>query len=152
MSANEVQIFVPKYGQRLGQGFTKSEVLDSFIHPGRRTKANGYQSPASWITELADTRKAIQLCNVCASHFNPKRNHFRVRYVPDSSGATSGYVCNGQCDGCKERTENMGGGKLFLPEELWEAVSNDPQEARIRARMAWGKPKTNWRSKLFGRR
>lgn len=129
-------VLTPKYA-KLGQGFKRWEILNSFAHPGRRTVANGYQSPASWITELADSRKAILLCSWCDGKFNASREKYRLRYTRDPSGVTNGSVCNGMCDACKQNSADLGGGKLWVPEELWEQVSIDPERARINHRMAW---------------
>lgn len=137
---NNTRIFIPKHG-KLGQGFSRADIIDSMAHPGRRTSARGYQSPASWITELADGRKAILLCQICDAKFSASKNKYRLNYTPDPTGATSGYVCNGMCDACKEQTVNLGGGKLWIAEEYWAEVSVDPQVARRNARMAWGQPK-----------
>lgn len=131
------RIFVPKHGGKLGAGFSKKDVIDSYIHPGRRT--DGSQTPAHWITELADTRKAILLCSFCRQKFDFKKHKYRKNYTPDPTGVTSGYVCNGQCDACKQPTEHMGGGVLFIAEDYWEQICVDPQVARINARMAWRK-------------
>lgn len=135
--ANEAKIFIPKYGQKLGAGFKRWEILDSFAHPGRKTTPSGYQSPASWITELCDTRKAILLCSLCDRKFNANHMKYRLRYTRDPSGVTNGSVCNGMCDACKQPSADLGGGRLWVPAELWEAVSIDPEQARINHRMAW---------------
>jgi hypothetical protein len=134
---NKAIVVVPKY-HRLGEGFTKAEKLKALEHPGRRTRIAGYQSPATWITELSDMRKGILLCSFCKVNFNPRRNKYRRRFVPDPSGKTDGYQSNGQCDACKERTEAIGGGgTFFVAEEYWELVSIDPSEAKRRARQRW---------------
>jgi hypothetical protein len=128
---------VPKH-TKLGVGFSKEEIRDSFEHPGRRTDPRrGYQSPAGWLGDLSDARKVIILCSFCRTKFNPKRNKYRKLYVPDSSGKTDGYTANGKCDACKGQTANIGGGTIFISEETWEQVSMDPQEARRNARAAW---------------
>ena len=135
MSANEAQIFIPKHGQKLGEGFSRGEIIESFAYPGRRTRTPGYQSPATHVTNLADARQAIQLCEFCRVHFNPRKERYRIRFVP--SVDTSGYTATGPCDVCNQRTSKL---SVFVAEEIWEMVSCDPQEARIRARMAWQKP------------
>ena len=137
MFANAINVFVPKYGQKLGQGFKRWEILDSFAHPGRRTTANGYQSPAAWITELADTRKGILLCSWCDRKFDAGKEKYLLRYTRDPSGVTDGSLCNGMCDACKQPSADLGGGKLWVPAELWEQVSMNPEQARINHRMAW---------------
>ncbi|MAH45610.1 hypothetical protein CMI37_07260 [Candidatus Pacearchaeota archaeon] len=124
---------VPKY-HRLGEGFNKREHLKAMEHSGRRTKAHGYQSAASWITEKTDGRKGILLCKWCDHKFNPKRNKYRKRFVPDPSGVTSGFMANGMCNDCKQPTVNCGGGTFYVAEELWAKVSMDPAEARRRWR------------------
>jgi len=142
--------FVPKYG-KLGQGFKKWEIIDSFAHPGRRTTAKGYQSPATWITELADTRKAILLCSLCDRKFDASSFKYLLRYTRDPSGITNGSVCNGMCDACKQPTADLGQGKLWVAAELWDSVSTNPQQARINQRMAW-KPKKRFSLREFIRR
>src|SRR3990167_8989487 len=102
MSTDATRIFVPKYGGRLGEGFSRPEIIESYAWPGRRTKASGYQSPASCITDFADGRKAIQLCAVCRTHFNPRKEHYRIRWVPTEG--SSGYLTTGPCDACNQRT------------------------------------------------
>lgn len=132
MSANSISVFVPKHGGKLGEGFSRHEIIDSYAYPGRRTKPHGYTSAASEVTGLADARKAIQLCEVCRLHFNPRKEHYRIRFVPSID--TSGYTASGRCDACLQYSATNA---IFVSEETWEAVSCDPQEARIRARMAW---------------
>ena len=135
MSGDNVSIFVAKYGGKLGEGFSKPEIIDSLAWQGRRTKAHGYQSAASTVTNFEDLRKAIQLCEICRIHFNPRKARYRIRYVPSIN--TSGFIATGPCDACNQRVSTL---SVFEPEEIWEAVSCDPQETRIRARMAWQKP------------
>ena len=132
MSVSPINIFVPKHGGKLGEGFARHEIIDSYAYPGRRTKSHAYTSPASEVTGLADARKAIQLCEVCRLHFNPRKEHYRIRFVPSID--TSGYTASGRCDACLQHGATNA---IFVPEEIWEAVSCDPQETRIRARMAW---------------
>ena len=134
---NSQIIVVPKY-HRLGEGFSKQEKLKAREHKGRQTNPKrGYLSPAGWITELADSRHAILLCSWCRQKFNPRRNKYRRRYVPDPTGKTSGYMANGVCDGCNERTERMGGGTIFVAEEYWLQVGIDPAEAKRRWKQRW---------------
>lgn len=151
MPGNPISVFVPKYGGKLGEGFKRWEILDSFVHPGRRTRANGYQSPATWITELADTRKAILLCSLCDRKFDASAMKYRLRYTRDPSGVTDGSLCNGMCDACKQQSSDLGGGKMWVPEELWPAVSMDPQQARINHRMAWKSARFSRIKKLLRR-
>ena len=123
-------ILVPKY-HRLGEGFTKREIFDAGVHPGRRTKTNGYQSPASWICDLTDLKKLIILCSFCRVKFNHRKHGYRPYYAgPDSSAITSPYLVNGQCDGCKAMTVNTGGGSGFLHESVYAKVCMDPVNAR----------------------
>ena len=128
-------LLIPR-GAKLGQGFTPAEQREAAFHPGRRT--DGTQSAATWIADLTDARKLITLCGFCARHFNPKKHGFRRWYVPDHTGATSGYAVSGQCDGCK--TKLIANGVSFLPEEHYALVCIDPitarREARQRARAA----------------
>src|SRR3990167_10022110 len=106
----------------MGEGFSKQEVLKSYEHPGRKTTAHGYQSAASWISDLVALKKFIILCSVCREHFNPRKNGYRPAYVPDTSGKTDGYQVNGKCDGCKEMTVNVGGGRGFIPEDHYNSL------------------------------
>ncbi len=129
-------ICVPKY-HRMGEGFSKREIATSFEHPGRRTTPHGYQSPASWISDLTALKKLIVLCSVCRQHFNPRKHGYRKAYIPDSSGKTSGYEINGKCAGCKQETANMGGGTGFTPEETYNLLYVDPVQARRNARARW---------------
>ena len=136
MSTNPTQVFVPKHGGKLGEGFSKAEIIESYAWQGRRTRPSGYQSPATCITDFADARNAIQLCDVCRVHFNPRKEHYRIRFVPSIN--TSGYTATGPCDACSQRVQTLA---VFVPEEIWEQVSCDPQQARINARMAWSNVK-----------
>jgi hypothetical protein len=141
-------IIIPKYGGKPGEGFSKAEKLKSVEWRGRRT--DGSQSAASMICDLADNRTAILLCSFCRTNFNFRRNKYRVQYIPDPTGRTDGYIANGRCDACHQPTENTGGGKLYIAEEYWEQVSQDPQAARIAARNAWHQKRT-WRERFFRR-
>lgn len=143
-------VIVPKHA-RIGEGFSKREIAESFVHPGRRTTAHGYQSPASWISDLVALEKFIILCSVCRQHFNPRKHNYRRTYVPDTSGRTSGYEVNGRCDGCKEMTVNVGGGTGFIPEKHYKALFLDPVQARRNARAAW-KAQSVWATVQRNRR
>ena len=127
-------VVVPKY-HRVGQGFSKAEHLASMGHPGRRT--DGSQSPASWVTDLLSLKKIIILCSYCRPKFNPRKHHYRRFYMPDVTSATDGYRHNGICDGCKQRTENCGGGTAFIHESSYNLVCIDPVDARRKARIRW---------------
>lgn len=121
-------------GTRLGAGFTPAERFDGdHRHPGRRT--DGTQSAASWMTDLTDTRKVILLCGWCRAKFNPRRHGYRTFFVPDPTGATSGYVSNGPCDACKQPTAaTPGGGTSFVTEETYHLTCVDPAEVRRASR------------------
>lgn len=129
-------VVVPKYA-KIGEGFSRREKSDSHIHPGRKTETRGYQSPATWITQMADGRKALLLCVECEKMFNAAKNRYRIRYIKDPTGATRGMRASGACDGCKQETANMGGGYMWVSEETWSQVSQDPEEAKIKWRRAW---------------
>jgi hypothetical protein len=129
-------IAVPKYS-KLGQGFSRAEKLQAMEHPGRRTTARGYQSPASYVCDLADSGSAILLCKWCATKFNFRRSRYRKRFVPDHSGKTDGFTVNGQCKACKQQTASMGGGLMFVTEATYNLVSIDPSEAKRRWRQMW---------------
>lgn len=125
--------FIPR-GKKLGEGFSRREIMDSHEHPGR--KVDGSQSAAHWVCDLADNRKVVILCSFCRKNFSPRANKYRKLYIPDNTGRSDGYNVNGKCDGCKGQTALLGGGNLFLAEETWEACSMDPMEARRNARQA----------------
>jgi len=118
-------VIVPKY-HRLGEGFTKSEMLKASEHSGRRV--DGSQSPASWIADLVDTQKFILLCTFCRPKFNPRKHNYRKAYIPDRSGRTSGYEFDGQCDACKQQTGATGTG--FVHETTYALSYIDPVVAR----------------------
>jgi hypothetical protein len=134
-------ILVPR-GAKLNDesAFTKREKVDANLHPGRRTKANGYQSPASWVMDLADLKKIIILCSFCRPKFDPRKHGYRRMQllIEDKMDFTSNV--NGVCDSCKQKTFNMGGGAAFVHEQFYNQVCTDPvearREARIRARRA----------------
>ena len=130
-------VIVPKYA-RLGEGFSKFEKLKAAEHPGRNTSIKGYQSPATWITDLLGLKKMIILCSFCRVKFNHKKLHYRPMYVPDVTGQTDGYQANGQCDACKQPTVNCGGGTAFIFEEYYSQLCQDPLDARRKARAAAG--------------
>lgn len=132
-------IIVPKYGGRPGEGFSKPEILKAAEHPGRRTHpARGYQSPSEWITQLLDLRKPVILCGFCRHKFDPKKANYRRFFCLDSNGA-NGYTTNGRCDDCKEETRRTPGqGTMFISEESYAGVCQEPQVARrsVRARVS----------------
>jgi len=140
-------ILLSKYGGKLGEGFSKREKIDSMAFPGRRH--DGVQTAATFIADLSDTRTAILLCSFCQPRFNFRKNKYRAKFTADPTGITDGYLKNGQCEACGQMTQNAGGGKLFIAEDYWEQVSQDPGEARANARMAWKGP--TWRQRIFGR-
>ncbi len=117
--------------------------------PGRQTNPKrGYQSPAAYLDDLAAMKKAIILCSFCINKWgSPRKKGYRPRFVPDPSGVTSGYMVVGICDGCKQNTASMGGGKVYVSADLWTRVSMDPREARRRARDAWMKQRDMWEFK-----
>lgn len=131
MSAGLVTI-VPKYA-RIGEGFTRRERAAAHIHPGRRT--DGSQSPASWLLDLADTRKIIILCSFCQSKFDPRRHGYRRWYAPSCTPNTDPHQVNGTCDACKELVWQ--GGRGYVSEETYSLLCRDPQEARRAARARW---------------
>lgn len=126
-------VIVPKY-HRLGEGFSAKEKMAGWEHPGRRSGTRGYQSPASWICDLADLKKLIILCLFCRVKFNPRKNGYRKYYCPDATMITDGYAVNGQCDGCKQPTINAGGGTGFIHESVYHQICIDPIDARRTAR------------------
>ena len=125
---------VPKYA-KIGQGYSRQEQARALEHPGRRR--DGTQSAATWVTELSDRRKVVLFCTYCRVQFNPRRQRYRAFYNPDLTSVTSGYLANGLCDGCGQRTDLLpGGGTAFISEETYRLVCMDPLAARRRARAA----------------
>ena len=138
--ANPGKIIIPKY-TKLGHGYKPKDRLRE--HPGRQTNPKrGYQSPASYLDDLAAMKQAIILCSFCINKWgSPRKKGYRARFVPDPSGVTSGYAVHGTCDACKQKTGNMGGGKVYVAAETWKTISMDPVEAKRRARDLWRKQK-----------
>lgn len=131
-----MEAFVPR-GEKLGEGFSKQEILDSTIHPGRQTNPRkGYQSANSWLSDLISLRKTIILCSFCQRNFNPRMFQYRVMFVPDATGRSDGYSVDGFCDWCKGETPLLGGGRAYTPEELYEQLHVDPSIPRRNARAA----------------
>lgn len=131
-----MEAFIPR-GEKLGEGFSKAEILDSKIHPGRQTNPqHGYQSAVAWISDLISLRKTIILCSFCQAKFNPRKFRYRVMFVPDDTGKTDGYTVNGYCDSCKGWTPDLSGGRAYTPEETYQEIHVDPFEARRNARAA----------------
>ena len=127
-----VLTIVPKYS-RVGSGFTRTEVARSHIHPGRRV--DGSQSPASWLMDLADTRKIIILCQFCQPKFDPRRHGYRRWYAESHTPNTDPHQVNGKCDACK--TTVTSGGRGYVSEETYGLLCKDPSESRRRSRAAW---------------
>ena len=146
-----MEVFIPLHGRKLGEGFSKAERLKAEEHPGRNTRIKGYQSPVSWISDLIDCKKAILLCRICGVKFDHRRHHYRPAYIPDISGRTDGYEANGNCDACKQFTPNCGGGKLYVTEESYGQLYQDPKDARRKARAAAG-AMTAWQRIQRGRK
>ena len=129
-------IIVPKH-EKLGEGFSKQEITESWVHGGRQTDPKkGYQSAVSWIADLIALRMLIFLCSFCRAKFNPRQFGYRKHYVPDASGKTDGYQVNAQCDSCKGWTPNLGGGTAFITEEGYRQVCIEPKSERTKARAA----------------
>jgi hypothetical protein len=130
-------VFIPR-GAHLNDesAFTKREKVDAKIHPGRRTQVKGYQSPASWISDLSELKKLIILCSFCRPWFDPKRYRYRKMQVFVQSEMKTTEKVNGVCDRCKQRTADMGGGTAFVHEEIYQQVCTDPRVARRNARIA----------------
>lgn len=126
-------VIVPKY-HRMGEGFSKREIAESFEHPGRRTNPHGYQSPASWISDHVSLKKLIILCSFCRPYFNPRKYGYRRLFIPDSSGKTDGFGVNGKCIRCKIETANAGGGTGFTPEETYALSYVEPVTLRVEER------------------
>lgn len=138
-------ILIPKYSvheKKIGRPLITPD-------PGRTTDPKrGYQSPAAYLDDLAAMKKAIILCSFCVNKWgSPRKKGYRARYVPDPSGVTSGYSVVGQCDACKQKTADMGGGKVYVSADMWSRVSMNPVEARRRARDLWQKRQDMWEYK-----
>ena len=130
-------VAVPKYGKKLGEGFSKQEITESWVHPGRQANPKkGYQSAVSFLSDLIALRHFIILCSFCRKNFNPRQFGYRRHYVPDYTGKTDGYQVNGNCDWCKGLTPNLGGGTGFIAEEAYRQVCVDPKSERARAKAA----------------
>ena len=104
--------------------------VDSLEHPGRRTTIKGYQSPASWLTDLVALRKFIILCSFCRTKFNHRKNRYRRFYCQDITGKTDGFQVNGRCDACKQNTVLLNGGSGYVAEELYSQVCEEPSSIR----------------------
>lgn len=114
--------------------------VKSLEHPGRRT--DGSQSAAGWISDLSELKKTIILCGICRVKFNPRKHGYRRLFTADPTFKTDGYSASGRCDGCKQRTESVGGGVAFIHETLYQSVCVDPVEARRKARLRWRQGET----------
>jgi hypothetical protein len=127
-----MEAFIPR-GQKLGEGFSKSEKLAAqAIHP--QHSASKGQSRIGWLDSLLSLKKVVILCSWCRSKFNPRKANYRRVYVPDYTGKTDGYTVNGDCDYCGAFTAVAGGGTAYQPEELYFLTHQDPTEARRRSR------------------
>jgi hypothetical protein len=132
-------IIVPKH-HKLGEGFSRREILDSQEHPGRQNNArrSGYQTNATWITQLIDLKKPVILCGFCRPKFDPKAHRYRRFFCLDSNGQ-NGFITDGRCDDCKQDTRlTPGRGTMFIPEEHYPQLCHEPGVARrsVRARIA----------------
>lgn len=128
-------LIIPKHS-KLGKGYHIRDMVRE--SPGRQVNPEkGYQSPAVFLDDLVQLKQAIILCSFCVVKWNPHKNKYRARYIPDPSGVTSGYAVQGKCDACKQMTGNMGGGKVYINMDDWAKVSIDPATARRRAREVW---------------
>lgn len=121
-------VLIPKYS-KLGEGFSKHEVLKSMEHPGRKAGVKG-TSAAAWIDNLVSLRKFIILCSFCRHKFNFRKHHYRRFYVPDITGRTDGFMVNGKCDACKQETALLGGGSGFIHEEEYSKSCEEPSSIR----------------------
>jgi len=119
-------VFVP-INAKLGEGFSIQEIAKAGEHPGRRTKTNGYQSPATWVLELVSLRKPVILCSFCRYKFDPKYYKYRRFYVANAAGHDP-YRTDGQCEDCKDRTDRSpGGGTMFVAEEQYPEICFEPK-------------------------
>ena len=141
-------ILVPKYGPTLGQGFSRLERAKAAEHPGRRTTIRGYQSPASWITDLLSLRKVLCLCSYCRVKFDHRKHHYRKGFIPGAP--EGGSAANGKCDACKQIMEHCGGGTWFTHETIYPKTCIEPREAKRKARAMAGE-KSVWRAINEGR-
>ena len=130
-----MEVVVPKHA-KLGEGFSKQEVLASREHPGRNASAG--QTAASWISDLVALKKFIILCDFCRTKFNNRKNHYRRFFQPDYTGKTDGYAVNGRCDACKQLTVNVGNGvgTGYIHESTYNKVCEEPSSVRRRVRAA----------------
>ena len=145
MTDHGIMIAVPQHA-KLGEGFSRGERFLATEHPGRQTDPKrGYQTPVAWISDLIALHKVLILCDADQKHFDARRFHYRMVYVPDETGKTSGYTVNGRCDWCKQETALLGGGKAFEPEEQYRLLHIEPEEAR-RAQRSAAMTKSVWRA------
>lgn len=140
-------VIVPKYA-KLGEGFSRREILKSAEHPGRQINARrGYQSASTWIDHLLQLRKPVILCGYCRVKFTPKYVRYRRFFCLNSQGE-NGYRTDGRCDDCKEDTRRTpGGGTMFISEESYPEICLEPQIGRwsLRARMRFA-GQTAWQA------
>ena len=130
--------FVSKHA-RLGEGFSRRERVESFVHPGRRTDpVKGYQSAVAWISDLMDNRKLILLCSFCRIKFDFRKYHYRKFVVPDSTGKRNPELSQGMCDACKGQCANLGGGIAYIEETTFSQLCIDPAEAKRKRRAQMG--------------
>ena len=88
--------------RQVWKGYAPNRVLPE--HPGRKAG----QLAGTWVSDLAERRKAIVLCDTpCQSKFYYKRAGY---YRDGRYGARAVATC----DGCKQFTTR---GQLYLPEE-----------------------------------
>ncbi len=127
----KVAVLIPKYS-KLGEGFSKKEILKASESPGRYTdpKRHGYQSAASWIDDFVARRGNIMLCTFCRHKFDPKKYHYRRAYVVGADDRPDPFRFDGKCEDCKQDTRTApGGGTYFVPEEIYPQVYHEPRRA-----------------------
>jgi hypothetical protein len=120
---------VSKYA-KLGEGFSKREILKASEDPGRRTKAHGYTSASAAIDNRVAQRLGIVLCGYCRPKFNPKAVHYRRAWIPNGANIDP-YRTDGKCEDCKQLTINTpGGGVMWVAEEQYHHVFHEPSGMR----------------------
>ena len=138
-----METFIAKHG-KLGEGFSKKEIMDADEHPGRRTTPHGYQSPAAWISDLVARKQCVLLCPFDRIKFDHRKYHYRKMYIPNIHALNDGYMANGKCDACKEQTSRLGGGTAYVHEETYNLGFIDPLDARRQARAKARAQTTAW--------
>ncbi len=110
-------IAVPKYA-KLGQGFSRQELLQAAEAPGRPI----YRLAGGWIADMVALKKFIMLCEFCQPKFNPRKHGYEV-YREETHSV-------GQCDGCNQMSTHLRG---YISQSLHSTLG----EERVKHRGRW---------------